>query len=343
MREEFRGRYRPTAEEFVALWKSATISTDANVLLATYEFSARTRKELFALFDSIQERIWIPYRFAEEFHTRRLTVIDRQVSSYGDAEKGITTLLAKLHAKNRHPFASKSAMQALEKVREELHKGKSEHEKLFSNDPHLARISDLLSGRIGGPPTAEEIAHAIEEGRKRYAEKIPPGYCDQKKPEPERFGDYFGWRELVQHGRQHKTSTILVTNETKEDWWHIHEPERRIGPRHELIEEYIAASGQQFYMYSLGEFMRYAKTHLNQSISSASLQEVDEISVAARTEANQDRADFEWEKPTTNTLLTFFKSDSSSGNGEEKPKLTLRISTSDSGEKPKDVPAKPDA
>lgn len=309
MKAKFRGRYRPSAEQFTALWNAATISMDANVLLATYEFSSRTRRELFALFDSIQERLWVPFRFAEEFHTRRLDVISRQVTSYAEATKTIETLLANLQIKNRHPFVSKTSLNYLEKICDELRKGQQEHEKLFSNDPHFKRISDLLDGKIGTRPSGEEELAAVEEGRKRYDSKTPPGYMDNKKPEPEKFGDYFGWRELLALGKQNHRSLIFVTNDTKADWWHLHDT-RKIGPRHELVEEYFKASGQDFYIYSLAEFMRYAKSHLNQSISSASLQEVEEITFEMLFD-KVSRAEKKNEPPKarTNRLLDFFKAE----------------------------------
>jgi hypothetical protein len=311
MKETFRGRYRPTSVEFEVLWNTATISMDANVLLATYEFSSRTRKELFAMFDSIQDRIWVPYRFAEEFQTRRLTVISRQVSSYQEARKTVNNLLDNhFKIKNRHPFVSKTSLISLEKICKELSKGEIEHQKLFSNDPHFTKISDLLDGKIGKRLSDEELLTAIEEGRKRFEAEFPPGYKDNKKPEPEKFGDYFGWRELLARGRENKTPLIFVTNETKSDWWHIHNGDTRIGPRHELVDEYFNASGQTLYIYSLLEFMRYAKNHLDQEISSATLQEVAELSFEVFDEPVLSEDKTTERKPsTTNSLLSFFKSE----------------------------------
>ena len=47
MREKFPGYYRPTAEEFDELWRSALIVPDANVLLSLYRLS-ETRYKLDA-------------------------------------------------------------------------------------------------------------------------------------------------------------------------------------------------------------------------------------------------------------------------------------------------------
>ena len=42
MRREFPGYYRPTSEEFKALWESAEFALDANVLLNVYGYSKPT-------------------------------------------------------------------------------------------------------------------------------------------------------------------------------------------------------------------------------------------------------------------------------------------------------------
>ncbi|WP_445287689.1 PIN-like domain-containing protein [Variovorax atrisoli] len=277
MKDLFRGRYRPTTDEFKSLWDTATISVDANVLLATYEFSNRARNDLLGLFRNIRERLFVPYQFAEEYQTKRIKVIGDQLNSYSSARTTLQTLLDhKLKTKNKHPFVAKTSIQAIEKICNELKRGELNHKKLLSADPHHRELSDIFEGRIAHPPSAEQKDAATTEARSRRDKKIPPGYEDNKKPEPACFGDYFGWSEIVKYGAEKKVPLIFVTGENKPDWWHVHGADHRIGPRHELIEEYFSASGEQFYMYHLAEFMRHSKKYLHHSISAATLQEVEE-------------------------------------------------------------------
>lgn len=285
MKNSFLGYYRPSDDEFAQLWQTATFALDANVLLNMYGYSARTRSSLLALFRSIEERLWVPYQFAREYQRNRFKAIAEQVNSYAQARKDLRALLdQKLRIKHKQPFVGKKSILDLERICEELAKGQREYERLYSSDPHFAEVSKLLEKRIGLAPDAQAHDAHCAEARNRYSSKTPPGYSDSAKPEPDAFGDFFGWKEILTHGQASGCATILVTDDQKEDWWYIHNKDRRIGPRPELIEEYWRHCQKPFYMYSLEEFMRYAQKHLGQKVTSAVLQEVRERSASQAEE-----------------------------------------------------------
>lgn len=322
MKTSFPGYYRPSDEEFLALWQTATFALDANVLLNMYGYSRRTRNSLLSLFRSIEERLWVPYQFAKEYQKNRFKSIAEQVTSYSAARKELKTLLdQRLRVAHKHPFVGKASLENLERICRELEQGEREYERLFSTDPHFAEISRMLSGRVGTAPTEAEFSQHCAEARVRYANKTPPGYIDSVKPEPQAFGDYFGWKEILLHGEIAQCATILITDDRKEDWWHVHGKDRRIGPRPELVAEYWGRCQKPFYMYTLEEFMRYAQRHLGQRITTAALQEVRERSASQTDDKPLEKA-------------TGAKSDS-------KP-LTLEF-TSFSAFKSEEHPEKPDS
>ena len=158
MREAFPGYYRPTASEFVTLWKSARFAVDANVLLKLYGYSSATRRKLLRLLAVIGDRLWMPHQFASEFQRNRIKAILEQVDSYKSvAHKFKTVLDQQLIPKHRHPFITRKSMAALETIRSELDKGRKQHEKLLSDDPIFEEITNLFGDRIGKASTSEEL------------------------------------------------------------------------------------------------------------------------------------------------------------------------------------------
>ena len=67
---------------------------------------------------------------------------------------------------------------------------------------------------------------------------------DERKSEDgdplRKFGDFFLWKELLEHGKEQKRPIIFVTDDKKEDWW-LKVKGRTLGPRPELIAEFILA------------------------------------------------------------------------------------------------------
>lgn len=293
------GYYTPTEQEFKDLWQGATFVLDANVLLNIYGYSHRTRVMLLGLLKSIEKRLWVPYQFSLEYQRNRIKAISDQVASYSSARREIKKLLdEQFKVNHRHPFVSRKSLSAVDAICAELSKGEKEHQKLYSTDPYFAAISEILEGRIGVKPTSEQLMQRYEEAGSRYKNKTPPGYADAppKKPEPDAYGDYLGWYELLEHAAAGNHSTILVTDDRKEDWWFIHNKDRRLGPRPELVAEHKLKTGNNFYMYSLEEFLRHAQQHLGQRVTTAALQEVRE-----RSEAFEDSDASETPKPTSST------------------------------------------
>ena len=113
--------------------------------------------------------------------------------------------------------------------------------------------------------------------RKRYESKIPPGYCDvSRKPEPDRFGDYVAWTQLIEFGKSRKCSLILVTDDSKDDWWLRLRGDLTLGPRPELLEEYMTQTNSTMYMYSVDSFMIRAGEYLRKTVPPEAIQEAKE-------------------------------------------------------------------
>jgi hypothetical protein len=124
----------------------------------------------------------------------------------------------------------------------------------------LERLDELTRGSIGPALPGAEWDAAVKEGEHRVLNSIPPGYEDRDKLDSElpegASGDYLVWYQLLIEGRQRKLDLVLVTADTKEDWWNRTTRGKVVGPRQELIQEYLSATGHRFFLLEPADLMK---------------------------------------------------------------------------------------
>lgn len=143
----------------------------------------------------------------------------------------------------------------------------------MTDDEVFYRLLDLFDGKVGKPFSGEEKLKIEQEGEKRYAGKIPPGYKDSKKVE-NRFGDLLVWKEIIGYAKSKKVDIIFVTHDQKEDWWNIING-KTIGPRIELRKEFYEETGRIFHMYTMSTFLSFFTANKENSIDKATIDEVE--------------------------------------------------------------------
>jgi hypothetical protein len=296
VKSTFPGYYRPTDEEFSQLWKDCVFVPDANVLLNLYRYTPTTREELFGVLEQLQDRLWISHQAASEYHRNRVTVIADRLRTEQEVHSALTKaeqqISEVLKQASRHPFMDREAIFGrirclFSTVSEELRTGASEYRELLHDDPTLERIAALFDGRVGPPypdksnggnsSSSRTVESICREGKTRYDQKVPPGYADGKdKPEPRCYGDLIIWLQTIDYARETKRPVILITDDSKEDWW-LEAHGRTIGPRPELLGEMRALAGVQCWMYDSTRFMEQARNHLKRSVSDETLAEVRDV------------------------------------------------------------------
>ena len=83
---------------------------------------------------------------------------------------------------------------------------------------------------------------------------------------------------------------IFITDDRKEDWW-LERNGKTIGPRPELLEEFLSKTGQSFYMYRPQQFLLYSKDKLGSTVSDNTIEEVKELD-NAKDHSNREREIF---------------------------------------------------
>lgn len=116
----------------------------------------------------------------------------------------------------------------------------------------------------------------FKDGKKRYEDKIPPGYLDTEKGDFDQFGDLIFWNQIIDNAITTNRPVILITSDLKEDWWFIHSGSK-LGPRMELIAEMKEKANVSYFQYTPANFANYAKKYLSSPISKDAIEEAQDI------------------------------------------------------------------
>jgi hypothetical protein len=267
MQATFAGWYAKSPERLGALWDTALIVPDTNILLHLLRHSAEVRGQLMDVFERKKASLWIPYQVGLEFQRRRLDVQQHALDAYdrvgADLTKFVNQAKDALNQYRAHPVIDiERELSALDvfqgDFQQRLAAGKGQHSTEEFN-VSFAKVTELFAGKVGAKPTLDRIVTIHKEGNDRYARKIPPGFEDAKKAAEggDKFGDLVIWMEMIEKAKSDKRPVIFVTDDGKSDWWHIHRG-KKMGPHPALIEEFLATTGQEFHIYELLQFLRYA-------------------------------------------------------------------------------------
>jgi len=270
--------YNPKSkDEIENLWKKAIFIFDSNILLNLYRYSEETSTQFIQIISELNNRVWLPFQVGLEFNRNRLTVISDQKKNYTVFEKKLNDLIEEVENKNRNPFFSKSLLEKLSIVKDEV---KSEieakikvYDDSITSDSILEKINLTFENKVGVNFSEEEIIKIHKDGEKRFKNRMPPGYCDSKKPENEKYGDLILWKQIIQKSKDSKVDVLFISDDRKEDWWLDHQG-KTISPRPELIKEFRTETSKDIYFYKPFQFLEYSNEFLNSEIKEDIIEEV---------------------------------------------------------------------
>ena len=291
MKKQFAEYYDLPDERIKEIWDNSLIVLDTNVLLNLYRYKEEARNEFINIIKSYKERLWIPYQVGFEFHRNRESIIIKNKVAYRLVKDKLTEQLDKfvnfLNSNGdltRHPYIDtkdiqKRVTQFSASISKTLDKQQNEHPDYSQNDDILNAITELFDGRVGGDFTDKDIEAIYKEGEKRYANKVPPGYCDEKnkkdKGKRRLYGDLIVWKQTINHCKELEKDIIFITDDHKPDWWD--EIGGKHTPRKELIREFIDSTGQNILIYDSSRFLDYAKRRNKIKVSPKTIREVEKV------------------------------------------------------------------
>lgn len=291
MKKQFAEYYELPEERIKEIWEDSLIVFDTNVLLNLYRYNEDARTEFINVIKFYKERLWIPYQVGLEFHRRREDILRKNTAAYTTLGDKLTEQLVKVVSSlegeySRHPYINmKDIRSKVEKcaasIKKSLDKQKENHPDYSKEDKILTAITDLFEGCVGQDLSEEDLEKLYKEGEKRYANQVPPGYCDEKtkkdKPKRHLYGDLIVWKQTISHCSDKKQDVIFVTNDYKSDWWD--KVEGNHTPRKELIKEFLENTGQDILIYDSSRFLEYAKQNKELKVSQKTIKEVEKVKI----------------------------------------------------------------
>ena len=113
---------------------------------------------------------------------------------------------------------------------------------------------------IGAEYGYAKMYEIAKEGAYRYSEKIPPGYEDKTaKDGLQKYGDLYAWLQILDYATKQHRDVLLITNDTKEDWY----DETLNSPRFELLKEFHEHTKCFFWSYDMRTFLYHINSILD--------------------------------------------------------------------------------
>jgi hypothetical protein len=261
------------------LWKEAIIVFDASSILNLYEYSEKSRQDIFKLIKSFKNDKWIPFNVHFEFLKNKSKPIGTTILKYDELSNSLKNIESqfdqiknKTKSDNKHPFIDSSIILTFEKSIKEFKisltetiKTKKEELSAFSaNDSILQFFNENF--QIGDEYPYSKTIEIIKEGEFRYRNSIPPGYKDElEKKGFAKYGDLIIWKQMIDKSIASNKPIVFIMDDLKEDWWYLDKKNNPILPRVELIEEFKEKKNLGFWMYSSSQFLEKYKSKVEEN------------------------------------------------------------------------------
>jgi hypothetical protein len=279
----------PALPDPVTFIKTATIVMDTNALLELYRYSVGTRDTALEALKAVQDRLWMPHQVSVEFFRNH----KKNRSALSQAYDQAHILLEKARKDVREVFGTgkkfeESRKAVGQKVDGSLNDLKATLGRLRDtdqaiidehDDPVFDHLTELYGDRWGPKPDALTVRKRVEDFHQwRVPNEIPPGFRDiETKDNPTHAaGDYLIWAEALERAGELGLDVLLVTNDSKNDWWE-QVPGERPRPRRELVEEFAEQTGHAYQQLSLLEFITTVKAAYGVNVEKGAVDEIAEI------------------------------------------------------------------
>ncbi|MHB1956312.1 MAG: PIN domain-containing protein [Sulfobacillus sp.] len=285
MKSSFSWYFPVLDDERKKIWDTGVLTVDANVLLDLYRYHENTRNSLLTCIESFKGRLWISRQAAQEFFRNRSKVIISSSKGFNQASDELSKLRKAVSAAKEQLQGNRlisneitdklnaSISDALDKAGASITEAGTKHPNYLLSDPILDTLLTLFEGAVGDTFSEDQLKTLRSEADARRKNKVPPGYLDEDKDADRPFGDFFLWRQLLDHAKKLAQPMIFVTSERKEDWWE-RVSGQTVGPRLELIQEAYEYSGQRVLIYQTDHFLKFALERTGKQVDVSAVEEI---------------------------------------------------------------------
>ena len=166
-------------------------------------------------------------------------------------------------------------------------------------------IANIFNGRVGEKLHKDELLKLYEDGKQRYAEKIPPGYEDKCKEGNKQYGDLIVWKQIIYYAKHNKCHIIFISSDTKEDWY-LKEGVQLIMPHPLLLQEFAKETEKHILIYSLELFLKIVRDRKLTDVKDGTIDELEKISVQAINMLGQFTDRYDMMENNKNVTNNFF-------------------------------------
>jgi predicted nucleic acid-binding protein len=260
------------------IYKESIIVLDTNSLLNLYRYSKDTRNKYLEILNKVENRLYLTYHVCSEFYKNRYNLIGNRaffketINELIDENQGkLLNIIKNSSGSSKYNSALgilKHEEELKNKIVDEIEKSSKKIKKYIESfkhdidfkfiqqkDPILAEVVEIFKDKISVEITNEEKQKIYKNGEERFKNLVPPGYKDNAKDFPEKYGDLIIWNELINLAKEQKKDILFVSDDRKEDWV-IEFKGMDLGPRKELIKEFNKETEKLFYSITTKEFIK---------------------------------------------------------------------------------------
>ncbi|MEZ7505962.1 PIN-like domain-containing protein [Flavobacterium sp. Arc2] len=265
--------------EFVdQIYETAIIVLDTNSVLNLYRYSEENRSKYFEILRKVEERLFLTHHICDEFYKNRLIIIENRssfkdtinelieenqnkllniINNYTGADKYNSALSILKHENSLKECIVSELETSMKKITSSIQDFKQDLDfnYLQGKDPILEELVEIIKEKVSFELTAEEKENIYIDGKERYEKEIPPGYKDNAKNSIDKFGDLIIWNELQALSVKTDRPILFISDDRKEDWA-IKFKGHDLGPRKELIKEFINNTNNLFYSITTKKFIQ---------------------------------------------------------------------------------------
>jgi predicted nucleic acid-binding protein len=283
----------PVAADPATVFAAADVVLDANVLLSLYRVSASTREAWFEALDRLHDRLVMPHQVAVEFMRNADSVRTSLAASYAeliDEVEKLPTRPGAIFGGGRHVHADRVAglratvQPHVEALLADLKVARDQDKALVDADDDvvMSKVRELYGRRVLRQPTSEVLRLRVSDFIDyRLPNKIPPGWKDgAAKPIPRNAaGDYLLWAEVLEHAAAVRRPILMVTDDTKDDWWL--KLNGSMSPQPELVEEFARVVGLEYSQVTSKDFLELSQAALGLGSGRQAVDETAEVAQAS--------------------------------------------------------------
>lgn len=276
-------------EDYRNIFQDAWLTLDASTILDLYRLQQEAVTDLRSLIEKFEGRLFISSQTLDEFlRAKRKTESEfskRIINSDELTSKILSSLVEVSNIKQidsviRDRFGSKAKAFVGEFIR--LH---SELIGSTDNIQESRTLIDWIDQKFILPDMwldkslteiSQKRAEWQSECEARYQSEIPPGYKDASK-DSNSCGDFFMWYEVIEFAKTKSVPVVLLTSDTKEDWFERFSGETQ-GPRVELLREFYDNVGNEILIYTPGQFLKIASAIFHSELNENSVENIESLS-----------------------------------------------------------------